>query len=52
MRRLDRYHAECVGEFHDLDIDDPALGHLMLDATSLDTVACVDLIEMAARAIV
>ncbi len=52
MRRLDRYHHDYVREFYDVDIDDPALYHLVLDATSLDTGVCVDLIEMAVRAIV
>ena len=51
MRRLDRYHADYVREFYDVDIDDPALYHLAIDATALDTEACVDLIEIAARAI-
>jgi hypothetical protein len=51
MRRLDRYHADYVREFYDVDIDDPALYHLAIDATALDTESCVALIERAARAI-
>ncbi len=51
MRQLDRTHAEYWRQFYDLDIDDPALYHLVIDATALDTEACVDLIERAARAI-
>ncbi len=51
LRRLDRYHADYVREFYDVDIDDPALYHLALDATAIPTEACVDLIELAVRAI-
>ena len=51
MRRLDRYHADYMREFYDVDIDDPALYHLTLDATAIDTDTCVDLIATAARAI-
>ena len=31
LRRLDRYHADYMREFYDVDIDDPALYHLALD---------------------
>lgn len=51
MRRLDRYHAEYLRRFYDVDIDDAALYHLTLDATTFDTEACVDLISRAARAL-
>jgi cytidylate kinase len=51
MRRLDRYHADYVREFYDVDIDDPALYHIAIDATAMDTDACVELIEIAARSI-
>jgi hypothetical protein len=51
MRRLDRYHADYVREFYDVDIDDPALYHLAIDATALSTDSCVALIELATRAI-
>ena len=51
LRRLDRYHADYVREFYDVDIDDPALYHLALDTTAIDTGSCVDLIERAVRAI-
>lgn len=51
MRRLDRYHAAYVREFYEVDIDDPALYHIAIDATAIDTDTCVELIEMAARAI-
>jgi cytidylate kinase-like protein len=51
MRRLDRYHADYMREFYDVDIDDPTLYHLTLDATALDVEPCVDLILTAARAL-
>jgi hypothetical protein len=51
MRRIDRYHADYLREFYDVDIDDPALYHVALDATALDTDTCVSLIETAARAL-
>jgi hypothetical protein len=51
MRRLDRYHADYLREFYDVDIDDPALYHLTIDATTLDVAPCVELIVTAARAI-
>ncbi len=51
MRRLDRYHADYLREFYDVDIDDPALYHLTIDATALDVEACVALIVTAAGAI-
>ena len=51
MRRLDRYHGDYLREFYDVDIDDPALYHLAIDATALHTEACVELIAVAARAI-
>jgi hypothetical protein len=51
MRRLDRYHADYLREFYDVDIDDPALYHLTIDATALDVDACVSLMVTAAGAI-
>ncbi|HLI59667.1 MAG TPA: cytidylate kinase-like family protein [Solirubrobacteraceae bacterium] len=51
MRRLDRYHADYMREFYDVDIDDPALYHVTLDATALDVQACVDVIVTVAEAI-
>jgi len=51
MRRLDRYHADYLREFYDVDIDDPALYHVTLDATAFDVDACVELVMTAARAI-
>ena len=51
MRRLDRYHAAYMREFYDVDVDDPALYHIAIDPTVLDTETCVELIETASRAI-
>jgi hypothetical protein len=51
MRRIDRYHAEYLKEFYEVDIDAAALYHVALDATALDTDTCVELIEIAARAL-
>jgi hypothetical protein len=51
MGRIDRYHADYLREYYDVDIDDPALYHIALDATALDTDTCVELIEIAARAL-
>lgn len=51
MKRLDRYHADYLREFYDVNIDDPALYHLTIDATALDVEPCVELIVTAAKAI-
>jgi hypothetical protein len=51
MRRIDRYQADYLREFYDVDIDAAALYHVALDATALDTDTCVELIEIAARAL-
>jgi cytidylate kinase len=51
MRRIDRYHADYMREFYDVDIDDPVLYHVVLDSTALGTDACVELLETAARAL-
>ena len=51
MRRIDRYHADYMKEFYDVNIDDAALYHVALDATALDIETCVELIETAARAL-
>jgi hypothetical protein len=51
MRHLDRYHAEYLKQFYGVNIDDPAMYHLTLDATSLDNDACVSLLVAAAHAL-
>lgn len=46
-RRLDQAHREYLRRFHDVDIDDPTLYHLVIDATALSAEACVELIVAA-----
>jgi cytidylate kinase len=50
MEHLDRYHAEYLKQFYGVNIDDPALYHVMVDATTLHPDACVSLIIGAAHA--
>lgn len=50
VRALDRTHADYLRQFYDVDILDPALYHLMIDATSFAVEVCVDLIVAAAQA--
>jgi cytidylate kinase len=51
MSHLDRYHREYLKEFYGVDIDDPALYHLMIDPTALDADTSVSLIITAAHSI-
>jgi Cytidylate kinase-like family len=51
MHHLDRYHGEYLKQFYGVDIDDPTLYHLTLDATALDSDTCVSLIVAAAHAL-
>jgi len=48
LRRFDRAHAEYLRQFYDVDINDPGLYHLTVDATAFSTEFCVDLIAHAA----
>lgn len=50
VRALDRTHADYLRQFYDVDILDPALYHLMIDATSFAVEVCVDLIVAATQA--
>jgi cytidylate kinase len=50
VRALDRAHADYLRQFYDVDILDPALYHLMIDATSFAADVCVEIIVAAARA--
>lgn len=47
VRALDRAHADYLRQFYDVDIDDPGLYHLTIDATAFATEVCVSLIELA-----
>jgi cytidylate kinase len=50
-RDNDAARAAYVREFYGADAADPALYHLVLDATTLDLDVCVDVIACAARAL-
>ncbi len=47
LRALDRAHADYLRQFYDVDILDPGLYHLVIDATSFDVDVCVELIATA-----
>jgi Cytidylate kinase-like family len=51
MNHLDRYHADYLKQFYGVNIDDPTMYHLTLDATALDNDACVSLLVAAAHAL-
>lgn len=48
LTRTDRAHAEYARRFYGVNIDDPRLYHLMLDATAFPVQECVELIARAA----
>jgi hypothetical protein len=50
VRALDRTHADYLRQFYDVDIRDPGLYHLMIDATAFDPDVCIDLIVAAVEA--
>ena len=51
LRALDRAHADYLRQFYDVDILDPGLYHLVIDATSFGAGVCVELIATAAEAL-
>jgi cytidylate kinase len=51
LRRIDRTHADYARQFYGADIRDPSLYHLMIDSTSIETAACVELIALAAASL-
>jgi Cytidylate kinase-like family len=51
MHHLDRYHAEYLKQFYGVNIDDPTMYHLSIDATALDNDACVSLMVAASHAL-
>ena len=51
VRALDRTHADYLRQFYDVDILDPALYHLAIDATAFDADLCIELIASAAEAV-
>jgi hypothetical protein len=50
VRALDRAHADYLRQFYDVDIRDPGLYHLMIDATAFVAEVCIDLIVAATEA--
>jgi hypothetical protein len=48
LRRFDRAHSEYLRQFYDVDINDPGLYHLTIDATAFSAEFCVELIAQAA----
>jgi hypothetical protein len=50
VRQFDRAHAGYLRQLYGVQIEDPALYHVMVDSTAIDLEACVDLLERAARA--
>ncbi|MGH2893330.1 MAG: AAA family ATPase [Solirubrobacteraceae bacterium] len=50
VRALDRTHADYLRQFYDVDILDPGLYHLMIDATAFEADICIGLIVAAAEA--
>jgi hypothetical protein len=50
VRALDRAHADYLRQFYDVDILDPALYHLVIDATSFHADVCIDLVVAAVEA--
>jgi shikimate kinase len=52
LERNDRAHAAYIRHNYGAHIDDPALYHLMLDATALEIEQCVEVIALAAQSLV
>lgn len=52
LPRLDRAQTDYVRQFYGADIHDCGLYHLVIDSTSVELDACVELIAAAARALV
>jgi cytidylate kinase len=51
LHQTDRAHAEYARRFYDVDIDDPTLYHLVIDATEFALDACVEMTVRAAQAL-
>jgi cytidylate kinase len=51
LRALDRAHADYLRQFYDVDILDPGLFHLVIDATSFEADACVEMVATAVDAL-
>jgi hypothetical protein len=48
--KFDRTHEAYMRQFYGVDVHDPALYHLVIDSTSIELEACVEVIARAARA--
>jgi len=51
ITKRDRATAEYLSTFHNIDVDDPALYHMVLNAAKLGTEKCVALIKMGVEAL-
>jgi cytidylate kinase len=51
LQRLDRAHSAYARHFYGVDLDDPSLYHVVLDSTAIGHDECVELLEVAARAL-
>jgi hypothetical protein len=49
--RFDRTHEAYMRQFYGVQIQDPALYHLVIDSTAIDFAACVELIALAAASL-
>lgn len=49
--RFDRTHEAYFRQFYGVQIQDPALYHLVLDSTAIEFDACVEMIALAARSV-
>ena len=46
--QFDRTHEACCRQFYGVQVQDPALYHVVLDSTSIEFDACVEIIARAA----
>lgn len=51
LRHTDRAHAEYARACYDVNLDDPALFHMVLDSTLVALDVCIELIVVAATAL-
>ena len=49
--RFDRTHEAYTRQFYGIQIRDPSLYHLMIESTSIELEACVEIIARAAHAL-
>jgi cytidylate kinase len=49
--QFDRAHEAYFRQFYGVQIRDPALYHLVIDSTSIEPGACVDIIARAAESL-